>query len=344
MNETELKKLWDKLQGKLNVGTFESFKSKMSTPEQRKKFFDKYYQQLKDSYNFNLGNYTDFENRLKGATQPAPVTPSWTNYPCVTQLAASKNVRISANGAYTIDGVLYFDNGRKYTTSTRQMGNYSCNDPEFQTATTNNTQTNNTQTNNTQTNNTQRNSLTGYYIPCPETLPIKRFCKNKTIKKIQSCIGVLPDGKFGPLTQEALEALDLPGTRITADSLAKACGQSVQNVQGGQNVQSTQDGSQTTQGGEQNVQTTKVDKTNLKSADYYSDYQTDEEENELTNSNPYGDYDAVEGDEETIKTNFPSVDSPVTPQTPPVSGQPLDLELTPKQKARNAYMYGQPNK
>jgi hypothetical protein len=340
MNETELKKLWDKLQGKLNVGTFESFKNKMSTPEQRKKFFDKYYQQLKDSYNFNLGIYTDFENRLKAVTtQPAPVTPSWTNYPCVTQLAASKNIRISTNGAYTIDGVSYFDNGRKYTSSTRQMENYSCNDPEFQTAT-----TNNTQTNNTQTNNTQRNSLTGYYVPCPETLPIKRFCKNKTIKKIQSCIGVLPDGKFGPLTQEALEALDLPGTRITADSLAKACGQSVQNVQGGQNVQSTQDGSQTTQGGEQNVQTTKVDKTNLKSADYYSDYQTDEEENELTNSNPYGDYDAVEGDEETIKTNFPSVDSPVTPQTPPISGQPLDLELTPKQKARNAYMYGQPNK
>jgi hypothetical protein len=341
MNETELKKLWDKLQGKLNVGTFESFKSKMSTPEQRKKFFDKYYQQLKDSYNFNLGKYGDFENRLKGSSQPpppTPTTPNWDNFPCVPQLASRKNISIKTDGTYTIDGITYYGNGRKYIKSTNSMGNYTCNDPEFQ-------QTQNNNNNNTQTNNTQRNSLTGYYVPCPETLPIKRFCKNKTIAKIQSCIGVLPDGKFGPLTQEALEALDLPGTRITADSLAKACGQSVQSTQdGGQTTQGGGQNVQTTQGGGQNVQTTKVDRTNPRSADYYSDYQTDEEENELTNSNPYGDYDAVEGDEETIVTNFPSVDSPVTPQTPPISGQPLDLELTPKQKARNAYMYGQPNK
>jgi hypothetical protein len=64
MNETELKTLWDKLQGKLNVGTFESFKNKMSTQEKRKRFFDKFFQKLKDDFNFTLGNYNDFERRL----------------------------------------------------------------------------------------------------------------------------------------------------------------------------------------------------------------------------------------------------------------------------------------
>jgi hypothetical protein len=69
MNETELKTLWDKLQGKLNVGTFESFKNKMTTQEQRKRFFDKYYQKLKDEFNFTLGNYDDFEKRLSTPQQ-----------------------------------------------------------------------------------------------------------------------------------------------------------------------------------------------------------------------------------------------------------------------------------
>lgn len=74
MNETELKTLWDKLQGKLNVGTFESFKNKMTTQEQRKRFFDKFYQKLKDEFNFTLGNYDDFEKRLSTPTTTAPTT------------------------------------------------------------------------------------------------------------------------------------------------------------------------------------------------------------------------------------------------------------------------------
>lgn len=340
MNEQELKKLWDKLQGKINVGTFEVFKSKMSTPEKRKKFWDKYHQKLKDEYNFQLGTLNDYLSRLAGnqnpptpSPTPAPTQSRWDGFPCVPQLAAQKGISEKSDGTYTIDGFTYYGNGRKFDKSTRRMSFYTCNDAPFT--------SNSSNTNNTNSRNSNRGTNDGiYYTLCPETLPIKRYCKNKTIKKIQTCIGgLIPDGKFGPLTQERLEELDLPGTRITADSLAKACKEQLT-----QSNSTTQSGSvtqlsSTTQSG---VRTN--DRT---SADYYDDYTTFETENgdELSQNqvSTYDDYFGIEGDDETTSTSQ-SDDSPVTSSTPPISGEPIDIELTPKQKARNAYMYGQPNK
>ena len=112
----------------------------------------------------------------------------------------------------------------------------------------------------------------------------------------------------------------------------------------------------------------KGDSTNPNSADYYSDYQTDETESETVKSannntsGDYSDYGAAEEDDATIKSNDYSDytdaeennvaaptkskttqpmtfstyydEEPVTPKTPPVSGQPLDMELTPQQKAK----------
>ena len=112
----------------------------------------------------------------------------------------------------------------------------------------------------------------------------------------------------------------------------------------------------------------KGDSTNPNSADYYSDYQTDETESETVKrannntSGDYSDYGAAEEDDATIKSNDYSDytdaeennaaaptkskttqpmtfstyydEEPVTSKTPPVSGQPLDMELTPQQKAK----------
>ena len=112
----------------------------------------------------------------------------------------------------------------------------------------------------------------------------------------------------------------------------------------------------------------KGDSSNPNSADYYSDYQTDETESETAKkinnntSGDYSDYGAAEEDDATIKSNDYSDytdaeennvaaptkskttqpmtfstyydEEPVTPKTPPVSGQPLDMELTPQQKAK----------
>lgn len=62
MNEIELKKLWNGVSKIYDINTFEIFKSKMTTPEQRKSFYDKL-----TAKEFDLGDYYLFENRLSGA-------------------------------------------------------------------------------------------------------------------------------------------------------------------------------------------------------------------------------------------------------------------------------------
>jgi len=69
MNEIELRKLWDKLQGKINVGDFERFKGLMSDVESRKRFYDKFYDKLKN-LRFDLQSYDEYERRLSSGGVP----------------------------------------------------------------------------------------------------------------------------------------------------------------------------------------------------------------------------------------------------------------------------------
>jgi hypothetical protein len=62
------------------------------------------------------------------------------------------------------------------------------------------------------------------YKSCPETLPIAKFCKNETIRKVQGCLGITADSLFGPKTQAALEAKGVDGTSITQQTVDKVCG------------------------------------------------------------------------------------------------------------------------
>jgi len=64
---------------------------------------------------------------------------------------------------------------------------------------------------------------TSQYRSCPETLPIAKFCKNETIKKVQGCLGITADGLFGPKTQGALESKGVDGTSITQQTIDKVC-------------------------------------------------------------------------------------------------------------------------
>jgi len=70
---------------------------------------------------------------------------------------------------------------------------------------------------------------TSTYTVCPETLPIKQYCKNETIRRVQACLG-LPDkyqtGNFGPITQKALEGKGQDGTTITTETIIAVCGSS----------------------------------------------------------------------------------------------------------------------
>lgn len=62
------------------------------------------------------------------------------------------------------------------------------------------------------------------YVQCSETLPIKMFCKNSTITRVQGCLGIKQDGAFGPLTSQALVAKGADGSLITQASIDKVCG------------------------------------------------------------------------------------------------------------------------
>jgi len=57
MNEKELRKLYDAVSNKYNIGTWEQFRSKMQTVEQRKSFYNAI------SNKFNIGDYNSFEMR-----------------------------------------------------------------------------------------------------------------------------------------------------------------------------------------------------------------------------------------------------------------------------------------
>ena len=61
----ELEKLYNSLQGKFDVGSLSDFRSKMSTTEQRKSFYN-----VVKSKNLDLGDYNTYESRLSKNSQP----------------------------------------------------------------------------------------------------------------------------------------------------------------------------------------------------------------------------------------------------------------------------------
>jgi hypothetical protein len=132
MNEIELKKLYDKLQGKLDVGTFDVFKSKMSNTASRKRFYDKYHDKLSDK-GFNLGNYTDYEKRLSsGGGGNTTGLPEWAK--CLESSGAKKKNDNVVSIVNSKGNTLYFSKSGKfqYTFTSKpgtanQMGNWRCN-------------------------------------------------------------------------------------------------------------------------------------------------------------------------------------------------------------------------
>jgi hypothetical protein len=70
---------------------------------------------------------------------------------------------------------------------------------------------------------------TSQYSACTEVYPIKFGCKNETIAKVQECLGVTPDGKFGPKTQQALINKGYDGNSITTEITINVCGQNNPN-------------------------------------------------------------------------------------------------------------------
>ena len=90
MNEIELKRIWVLLTNTFDMGTFtyDQFKQKMSTPDGRKGFFEKYGQTIK------LGTFDEYEKKLVGSSSPEVKTVT-TNY--VTKYPSTQNPKKAFN-------------------------------------------------------------------------------------------------------------------------------------------------------------------------------------------------------------------------------------------------------
>lgn len=69
----------------------------------------------------------------------------------------------------------------------------------------------------------RRRTSSSTFKVCSEQMPIAYGCQNNTIKRIQVCLGLTADGKFGPNTKQALINVGDTGDKIDATSFLKAC-------------------------------------------------------------------------------------------------------------------------
>jgi hypothetical protein len=110
MDNQALKSLFDKVDAKFDIGTFEEFKGKMQTTEQRKKFFDKV------SEKFNIGTYSEFEKRLAGTGCNAGGVKNKNGkcvFPCLKRI--KQYLVPGTTGQYKMGGDIYrFTSDGKY--------------------------------------------------------------------------------------------------------------------------------------------------------------------------------------------------------------------------------------
>ena len=128
MNETALKSLFDKVDAKFDIGTFEQFKGRMRTTEQRKKFHSKI------SEKFNIGTFEDMEKKLAATGCLAGGVKNKDGkcvFPCLKSL--KQYLVPGTTGQYKMGGGVYkFLSSGKYTfTSTdpkkSKEGVWTCN-------------------------------------------------------------------------------------------------------------------------------------------------------------------------------------------------------------------------
>ncbi len=92
MDEKELQKLFGAVSSKFDIGSFDTFKEKMSTPEQRKSFYD-----VVNKHGFDIGDYNAYETRLAGVSDKKKAEPT-TQSPTPEQQQPATTDAAQANG------------------------------------------------------------------------------------------------------------------------------------------------------------------------------------------------------------------------------------------------------
>lgn len=136
MNEVSLKKLWEGISKKFNIGTYDEFKVAMSDPIRRKKFYD-----VVTSKKLDIGTYQEFETKIGVNTQqlpnPAPnPVPTGDFPPCaikkgkVTKTPSGADVIVYKTTVWDKPSVQLYSKTNRFMvltgTKKRKKGHYKC--------------------------------------------------------------------------------------------------------------------------------------------------------------------------------------------------------------------------
>jgi hypothetical protein len=212
----------------------------------------KYYDDLKKMGKTENLEYKEFkEQTLPKKTTTTTQTsglPTWTNnYPCLLNSKLGKPVKTQSDNQVLIsfssgDKLYFWEKKCLYMSSKGEKfwGDWSCESDKIYIKYDDGTvfdgdkvvRKTTTTTEKQKTGNTSGKSK---YTECPETLPIKQYCKNETVRKIQACLKMpkrYQTGNFGPITQEYLESRDQNGILMTTETIIAVCAKNDPLVQG----------------------------------------------------------------------------------------------------------------
>jgi hypothetical protein len=128
MNEVSLKRLWEGISKKFNIGSYDDFKVAMSDPIRRKKFYD-----VVTAKGFDIGTYQEFETKIGVITQQSP-SPTTNIFDC---LLKDSDLKFDKRNNYVrYDGVsedtkkpfywAFFSNNRFHDSLVKKNGSWFC--------------------------------------------------------------------------------------------------------------------------------------------------------------------------------------------------------------------------
>ena len=197
-------------------------------------------------------------------------------------------------------------------------------------------------------NTSNKKTKQSKYTKCSEELPIKQWCKNETIRKVQACLKMpkrYQTGNFGPITQEYLESRDQNGTSITTETILNICGtknplSSVSGSTGGNAAGGDASGTAIPYSSGLNAGTPNAGGQKPQSKTGYEDYTVDEIEysndTQKTKSSTPSSSEKPEGEGtgyEGYSEEKPN--QPVSPSTPPATGKAVNLDTSSKKSFYN---------
>ena len=211
------------------------------TEQEKKQILEKH-NSLKESSKYNVDINLLFEAKPTTGGKPTgggtqTVLPTWTtNYPCLSDRGTIKKTTLDNQVKYqSSDGdnefffksFYYQFNGKD---GKKIKGTWECKNGALFIKRDDGKQwqksSNWVDQPKTNSGNTIKRSK---YTKCPETVvpPLKQWCKNETIRKVQACLKMPKrylTGNFGQNTQEYLESRGQNGTLITTETIVNVCG------------------------------------------------------------------------------------------------------------------------